>query len=104
MISGGTQPGLGKLGGQLSHAPEVQALITARLQSVLEALLGPGEVAGLPPIRAKTATLPRNIKGTRKDKRCADAPFPTAQIALRFPEYHAIASGSHPSINTTGIS
>jgi hypothetical protein len=62
---GGAQTGLGKLGGNLSNAPEIRALLEDKLLHILESLLGgQGEIDGV--------ENGGNLSG---------------QIALRFPEY-----------------
>ena len=93
--AGGTQPGMGKLGGKLTQAPEVQALITSEVRIVLEELLGINKVAGLPPYNASSF----NTDNSRL--KVLSTPFPTAQIALRFPEIMP-AGDSPPDLSRSG--
>lgn len=96
---GGAQRGFGKLGGQLSHAPEVQSLLTMKVLAVLESLLGEDMVAGVGQSAVGASTHTRHSSNRGRAEIGID-PFPTAQIALRFPEFIV---GDPPDISGIGM-
>ncbi len=87
-LSGGAQVGLGKLGGALSNCPEVRNLISTEVVKVLESLFGRNEISGLSDDIHNSGRAKSSVISEPSEKHS----FPSAQIALRFPELSDITS------------